>query len=178
VQQPPSQPPPPPPPPPAGPIPPYGYAQPFGYAQPYGYAPPPRANRRRWWIFGCGGCAALALVAIALIAVVGIHTFTSSPLRHFPTEAGAATVRDNFNDTNGQSSETIVIDDPHALTDVETYYQSALHTGGWTVDTADPSQAASGDQWHFSKSGSSAQAGLISFATVGATTQITVEYVY
>ncbi len=116
-------------------------------------------------------------MVIALIVVVGIHTFTNSPLRHFPTEAGAATVRDNFKVTNGQSSETIVIDDPHALIDVETYYQSALHTGGWTVDSADPSQAASGDHWHFSRSGSSAQAGLISFATVGANTQITVEYI-
>jgi hypothetical protein len=175
------QPPPPPPPPPAplpSPFPQYGQLQPYGYMQPYGFAPPPVRRGRRWWIYGCGGCGALALVALAVIIVVGINTFTNSPLRHFPTEAGAATVHDNFNLTNGQSTETLVIDDPHPLADVETFYQTALHTGGWTVDTADPSAATSGDMWHVSRTGSTTQAGLVTFVTVGATTEITVQFVY
>jgi hypothetical protein len=68
-----------------------------------------------------------------------------------------------------------VIDDPNSLTAVETYYQSALNTNGWTVAAADPSQAVSGDSWQFSRIGSSAQFG-IAFVTMGAITEITVEY--
>jgi hypothetical protein len=175
------QPPPPPPPPRAplpSPLPAYGQPQPYGYMRPYGYAPPPKGRGRRWWIYGCGGCGALALVVFALIVVVGINTFTNSPLRHFPTEAGAATTHDNFNVTNGQSAETLVIDDPHTLTDVETFYQTALQTGGWAVQAADPSLATSGDMWHFSRTGSNTQAGLVTFVTIGATIEITVQYVY
>jgi hypothetical protein len=75
----------------------------------------------------------------------------------------------------GQSSETLVIDDPHSLAHVETYYQSALNANGWTVQASDPSQAVSGDSWQFSRTGSSAQFG-VAFVTMGAITEITVEY--
>jgi hypothetical protein len=146
--------------------------------QPYGYAMPPTRSRRRWWLYGCGGCGAVAVVLIAVFAVIGINVFSNSPLRHFPTETGATTVRDNFQVTNGHSSETLVIDDPHPLADVETYYQTALHTGGWTVGAVDPSQATSGGMWHFSRSASPAQSGLVTFVTLGANTQITVQYDY
>ena len=84
-------------------------------------------------------------------------------------------VNDSFSVSNGQSSETIVIDDPNSLTDVETYYQSALNTKGWTVQAADPSQAVSGDGWQFGLTGSSAQFA-ITFVTMGAITEITVQY--
>lgn len=170
----------PPPPPPPGPSVPYasqlpsGYGQ-YGFAQPQGY-PPPR--RRRWWLWGCGGCALLVLILLGIGVAVGIGIFTSSPLRHFPVEAGASTVRDNFQIVNGQSGETLVIDDPHSLTDVEAFYQSALHSNGWTADTVDPSQAANGDSWRFSKSGASTQAGSIAFVNLKGVTQVTVTYVY
>jgi hypothetical protein len=138
--------------------------------------PPARRSRRRWWLFGCGGCGAVALIVALLVAVVLIKGFSNSPLRQFPTEAGASTVSDNFLvGTGGQSSETLVIDDPHSLTDVETFYESALSTNGWTVQATDPSQSASGDSWQFSRTGSSAQFG-VTFVTMGAMTEITVQY--
>ena len=117
------------------------------------------------------------VIAVVVIVAVGIHIFTSSPLRHFPTEAGTATVSDTFGFANGQSSETLVLDDPNSLSAVETYYQSALNTNGWTVQVADPSQAVSGDRWQFSRAGSSVQLGVISFVTMGAITQVTAQYV-
>jgi hypothetical protein len=169
------QPPPPPLPPPLPPA--YGQTPPYGYSQQYGFTPPVKRSRRRWWIIGCGGCGAIALILVIVIVVLGVNVFTNSPLRHFPTEPGASTVSDNFSVSTGQSSETLVIDDPNALTDVETYYQSALQTNGWTVQTADPSQAVSGDRWQFSRTGSSAQSGVIAFVTMGTITEITVQYV-
>jgi hypothetical protein len=138
--------------------------------------PPARRSRRRWWIFGGGGCGAIALILVLVVVVVFINDFNNSPLRHFPTEAGASTVSDNFLvSTGGQNSETLVIDDPNSLTAVETYYQSALDTNGWTVQATDPSLAVSGDGWQFSRTGSSAQFG-ITFVTMGAITEITVQY--
>ena len=137
---------------------------------------PARRSRRRWWLFGCGGCGAIALIVVLVVVVVLIKGFSNSPLRQFPTEAGASTVSDNFLvGTGGQSSETLVIDDPHSLTDVETFYESALGTNGWTVQATDPSQAVSGDSWQFSRTGSSAQFG-VTFVTMGAITEITVQY--
>ncbi len=168
------QPPPPPAPPPA-PFPAYGQTPPYVYSQ-YGVTPPAKRSRRRWWIFGCGGCGALALIAVVVIVVVGVHIFTNSPLRHFPTEAGASTVSDTIGLGNGQSSETLVIDDPNSLTAVETYYQSALDANGWTVQASDPSQAASGDRWQFIRTGSTGQSGVIAFVAMGAITEITVQY--
>jgi hypothetical protein len=165
-------PPPLPPAPPPAPVPGYGQTPPYAYSQ----QPPAKRSRRRWWIFGCGGCGAIALIVVLVIVVVGIDSFTNSPLRHFPTEAGASTVSDNFSISNGQTSETLVIDDPNSLTDVETYYQSALNTNGWTVHATDPSQAVSGDGWPFSRTGSSAQFG-ITFVALRAITEITVQYV-
>jgi hypothetical protein len=120
----------------------------------------------------------LLLILLGIGAAVGIGIFTGSPLRHFPVEAGASTVRDNFQIVNGQSGETLVIDDPHSLTDVEAFYQSALHSNGWTADRVDPSQAANGDTWHFSKNGAAAQAGSIAFIDLKGVTQVTVSYVY
>jgi hypothetical protein len=175
--QPPASPPPAPPQPPGFPQP-YAYPQPYGYVQPYGYAPPPRSNRRRWWIFGCGGCAIVALLAVAAVVFVGVRTFTNSPLRQFPTEARASVTSDHFQSTNGQSSETLVVTDPRPIADVEAFYQTSLGTGGWTVDPADPAQAHSGDQWRFGRSGAQSQAGVVTFVTVGATTVVTVEYQY
>jgi hypothetical protein len=169
-----------PPPPPLPPAPPPGYGQttpPYGYSQQYGYTPPARRSRRRWWIIGCGGCGAIALIVVVVIVVIGVNVFTNSPLRHFPTEAAASTVSDSFSITTGQSSERLVIDDPNSLTDVETYYQSALQTNGWTVQTADPSQAVSGDSWQFSRTGSSALSGVLTFVTLGTITEITVQAV-
>jgi hypothetical protein len=173
----------PPPPPPVSPSPPYGqppppYGQPpYGFAQPYGCVQPPARRRRRWWLWGCGGCAVLVLILFAIGAAVGITRFTGSPLRLFPVESGARQVSDNFQVVNGQSSEVLVIDDPHSLTDVETFYQGALNTGGWTVDSADPSQASSGDVWHFGRSGASTQAGSITFITIRGITEVMVDYV-
>jgi hypothetical protein len=170
------QPPLPPPPPPA-PLPAYGPTPPYGYPPQYGNAVPAKRSRRRWWIFGCGGCGAIALIAVIVIVVVGVHIFTNSPLRQFPTEAGSSTVSDTFGFANGHSSEILVIDDPNSLTDAETYYQGALNTNGWTVQAADPTQAASGDRWQFIRTGTSGQSGVIGFVTIGAVTQITAEYV-
>jgi hypothetical protein len=139
--------------------------------------PPARRSRRRWWIFGGGGCGAIVLILALVVVVVLINGFNNSPLRQFPTEPGASAVSDNFQvSTGGQNSETQVIDDPNSLTAVETYYQSALDTNGWTVQATDPSLAASGDVWQFSRTGSSAQFG-ITFVTNGAITEITVQYV-
>jgi hypothetical protein len=143
---------------------------------PFPTTPPARRSRRRWWIFGCGGCGAVALIVVLVVVVVLVKGFTNSPLRQFPTEAGASTVSDNLLvGTGGQSSETLVIDDPHSLTDVETFYESALGTNGWAVQATDPSQAASGDSWQFSRTGSPAQFG-VTFVTMGAITEITVQY--
>jgi hypothetical protein len=128
---------------------------------PFPATPPARRSRRRWWTYGCGGCGAIVLIPVVVAVVVLINGFSNSPLRHFPTEAGALTVSDNLSISTGQSSETLVIDDPHSLTDVETYYQSALNTSGWRVQAADPSQAVSGDGWQFSRTGSSAQFGIV-----------------
>ncbi|HEX4865250.1 MAG TPA: hypothetical protein VFV02_14360, partial [Acidimicrobiales bacterium] len=123
--------------------------------------PPAKRSRRRWWIFGCGGCAAVVLIVALVVGVVLIRGFSTSPLRQFPTEAGASTVSDNFLvGTGGENRETLVIDDPHSLTNVETFYASALSTNGWMVQATDPSQAASGDSWPFSRTGSSAQFGV------------------
>jgi hypothetical protein len=102
--------------------------------------------------------------------------FNNSPLRHFPIEAGAATVSDNYSvDTGGQTDETLVIDDPNSLTAVESYYQGALESHGWMVQATNPSQAVSGDGWQFRRTGSSAQFAII-FSTTGAITEITVQY--
>jgi hypothetical protein len=176
MQQPPSGPPPPPQQPP--PYQPYGYPQPYGYMQPYGYAPPPKRSRRRWWIFGCGGCAAVALVAVGVLVFVGVTTFTNSPLRQFPTEAGASTTRENFQYTNGEGSETLVISDPRPIADVEAFYQSRLSVGGWTVQQANAAQAHSGDDWHFGRPSAPSQSGDVSFVTVRDSTVITVQYQY
>jgi len=115
----------------------------------------------------------IVLVVVAFFAT----SFSSSPLRHFPAEAGASSVSDNFEVSGGgQSAETLVIDDPRSLTDVETFYQTALATNGWTVQASDPAQAVSGDTWQFSRIGSSAQFE-VTFVTMGGTTEITVQYV-
>jgi hypothetical protein len=173
-----------PPPPPAPPSPPYGQPPPpsgqpptYWLAQPQGYMQPPLHRRRKWWLWGCGGCAAFALILGVIAAVVLINAYNGRPLRGFPAEAGAS-VSDNFQVTTAGSTETLVIDDPHALSDVEAFYQTALPSGGWTVDGADPSNATSGDQWHVTKSGSSKQAGTITFVTTGNATQVTVDYMY
>jgi hypothetical protein len=138
--------------------------------------PPAGRSRRRWWIFGGGGCGAIVLILALVVVVAFINGFNNSPLRHFPTEAGASAVSDNFVvSTGGQNSETLVIDDPNSLTAVETYYQSALDTDGWTVQATDPSLAVSGDSWQFSRTGAPAQFG-ITFVTMGAITEITVQY--
>ena len=155
--------------PPAPPLPPAPTPPPFPATLPVG------RSRRRWWLFGCGGCGAIALIVVLVVVVVLINGFRNSPLRQFPTEAGASTVSDNFLvGTGGQNDETLVIDDPHSLTEVETFYQSALDTNGWTVQATDPSQAASGDSWQFSRTGSSAQFN-VTFVSMGATTEITVQ---
>jgi hypothetical protein len=146
-------------------------------AQPQGFLPPPLRHRRKWWLWGCGGCAAFALILGVIAAVVLINAYNNRPLRGFPAEAGAS-VSDSFQVTTARSTETLVIDDPHALSEVEAFYQTALPGGGWTVDGADPSSATSGDQWHISKSGSSNQAGTITFVTMGNATQVTVAYMY
>jgi hypothetical protein len=157
--------------PPTPPLPPDPTPAPFPATLPVG------RSRRRWWIFGCGGCGAIALIVVLVVVVVLINGFTHSPLRQFPTEAGASTVSDNFLvSAGGQSSETLVIDDPSSLTAVETYYQGALSTNGWTVQATNPSQAVSGDAWQFSRTGSSAQFGM-TFVTMGAITEITVQCV-
>jgi hypothetical protein len=144
---------------------------------PFPSSPPARPSRRRWWLFGCGGVGAVALILVVVVVVVLINGFTHSPLRQFPIEAGASAVSDNFLvGTGGQSNETLVIDDPNSLTTVETYYQNALNTNGWTVQATNPSQAVSGDGWQFSRTGSSAQFAL-TFVTMGAITEVTVQYV-
>src|ERR1017187_593357 len=173
------QPPPPPPsaPPPA-PYPAYGYPQLFGAPQAQGWTPPPPVHRRRWWIWGCGGCGAIALLAAAVVVFFVIRIFSSSPLRQFPTEAGAATTQDNFQSTNNGVSENLLIVDPHSLTEVETYYQQALHQNGWTTDTRDPSSASSGDTWTIARTGSASQHGSITFTTAGADTDIAVAFNY
>jgi hypothetical protein len=170
----------PPPPPSAPPPPPYGYAQqPYGYAQqPTGWTPPPPVSRRRWWFWGCGGCAALALVAIAVLVFVFLRIFTSSPLRQFPTEAGATTTNDNFVSANNQTTERLLIVDSHSLVDVETYYERALQANGWTTSTHDPSQASDGDTWTIGRTGSPAQNGSVTFTTVGTGTDIAVVFSY
>ena len=144
---------------------------------PFPATPPARRSRRRWWLFGCGGCGAIALNIVLVVVAIFATSFSSSPLRHFPAEAGAASVSDNFEVSGGgQSAETLVIDDPRSLIDVETFYQSALATNGWTVQASDPAQAVSGDTWQFSRKGSSAQFE-VTFVAAGATTEITVQYV-
>jgi hypothetical protein len=138
--------------------------------------PPVRRHRKRL-LWGCGGCAAIALIFGAIAAVVLINAYNGRPLRGFPAEAGA-TVSDNFQVTTAGSTETLVIDDPHALSDVEAFYQTALPSGGWIVNGADASNATSGDKWNITKSGSSKQAGTITFVTMGNATQVTVDYMY
>jgi hypothetical protein len=136
------------------------------------------------WIFGCGGLAAIALILVIVFLVVGLNTFTTSfsnslsntPLRDFPAESGA-TANDTWTIANGQTSETLVIDDPNFLTHVETYYQSALPANGWTIQAANPSQAVNGDSWFFSRTGSSAKPGVMRFVSMGSVTEITVQYV-
>ncbi len=172
------QPPPPPPPaaPPPRPYPGFGY-QPYGQ-QPQAWVPPAPVSRRRWWIWGCGGCAAIALLAIAVIVFVFIRIFTSSPLRHFPTEASAATTQDHFQAGNNLNTETLLIVDPHSLAQVEAYYQQALRQNGWTTETHDPSQASSGDTWSIGRTDAPSQTGSITFTTVGTNTDIAVTYSY
>ena len=143
-----------------------------------GWVPPAPVNRRRWWIWGCGGCAAIALLAIAVIVFVFIRIFTSSPLRHFPTEAGAATTQDHFQAGNNLNTETLLIVDHRSLAQVEAYYQQALHQNGWTTDTHDPSQASSGDTWRIGRTDAPSQTGSITFTTVGTNTDIAVTYSY
>jgi hypothetical protein len=169
-----------PPPPPSAPPPapsPYGSPQPVGYP-PNAWVPPPPVSRRKWWYWGCGGCAALALISIAVIVVVFVGIFTSSPLRHFPTEAGASTTSDNWNSSGGQTSEILVITDPHPLQEVETYYEQALHSNGWSTDTHDPAQAVSRDVWAVTRSGTQSQSGTVTFTSTGSTTVVRVMFVY
>jgi hypothetical protein len=135
-------------------------------------------SRRRWWFWGCGGCAALALVAIAVFVFVVLRIFTSSPLRQFPTEAGATTTQDNFTSANNQTTETLLIVDPHSIVEVETYYAQALNSNGWNGQTHDPSQASSGDQWNIARTGSLTQAGTVTFTTTGGGTDIHVVFNY
>lgn len=174
-----------PPPPPSAPPPaahpaPYpapGYP-PFGAPQVLGWTPPPPVHRRRWWLWGCGGCGALALVAAAVVVFVVIRIFSSSPLRHFPTETGATTTEDNFQSTNNGVAENLVIVDPHPLEEVETYYQQTLHQGGWTTDTRDPTAASSGDTWTIARTDSPTQHGSITFTSAGSSTDIAVAFNY
>ncbi len=133
---------------------------------------------RRWWIWACGGCAALALIAIAVLVFVVVHIFTSSPLRQFPTEPGASTTEDNFSSTNNRTTETLRVVDPHVVTDVEAYCQQALNRDGWTTGNHDLTQAASGDTWTFSRAGSPAQSGTVTFTTAGAGTDVAVVFNY
>lgn len=143
---------------------------------PFPATPPARRSRLRWWIFGCGGFGVIAVILAIVGVVVFVNSFSNSPLRHFPIEVGASTVGDHYTvSTDGESSETLVIDDPNSLTAVETYYQGALDTNGWKVQATDPSQAVSGDGWLFGRTGSSAQFG-VTFVTMGAITEITVQY--
>lgn len=120
---------------------------------------------------------AILLVLGAIGIAFGIHVFTGSPLRQFPTETGAVTVRDAFSINNGHNVETLVIQDPHPLGAVEAYYQSALHSGSWSVDSADPTQARSGDIWHVTNSGAPSQTGAVQFiGSSAASTQVTVQF--
>ncbi|MDQ6856029.1 MAG: hypothetical protein M3Z57_03020 [Candidatus Dormibacteraeota bacterium] len=168
-----------PPPPPSAPPPPPGYPQPYGFVQPpQGWTPPPPVSQRRWWFWGCGGCAALVLVVIAVIAFVFLRIFNSSPLRQFPTEAGANTTQDNFVSANNQTTETVLIVDSHSLVEVETYYQTALNANGWSTATHDPSQASSGDQWTIERPAVRAQGGTVTFTTVPGGTDISVVFNY
>lgn len=117
----------------------------------------------------------MVILVIVLVAVL-FNSFSNSPLRHFPIEAGASIVSDNYTDgTGGESNETLVIDDPGSLTAVETYYQSALGTNGWKVQPTNPGQAVSGDGWLFGLTGSTAQFG-ITFVAKGGITEVTVQY--
>jgi hypothetical protein len=152
--------------------------QSFGNPPASGWSPPPPVRPRRWWIWACGGCGALALVAIAVSVFVFVHIFTSSPLRQFPTESGASTARDNFTSTNDHTTETLQIVDGRAIADVETFYQQALRTNGWTTETHDAARAASGDAWTFSRTGSPTQSGTITFTTAGSGTDIAVVFNY
>jgi hypothetical protein len=174
------QPPPPPPSaPPQAPYPAYGYPQLFGVPQAQGWTPPPPVHRRRWWIWGCGGCGAIALLAAAVVVFFVIRIFSSSPLRQFPTEAGAVTTRDNLQSTNNGISENLLIVDPHSLADVETYYQQTLHQNGWTTDTVeDPSQARSGDTWTIGRTATPSQQGQVTFTTAGTSTDIAIVFNY
>ncbi len=157
---------------------PHGTPQPYGYPQPAGWVPPPPVSRRKWWFWGCGGCAALTLIVIALIVFVFLRIFTSSPLRQFPTEAGAATRSDNWDSSGNHTTETLVIADPHSLQDVETYYEQALHSNGWSTDTHDPAQATNPDIWTVSRGGSPTQSGTVTFTSGGSGTDITVVFSY
>ncbi len=150
----------------------------YGFVQQLGWNPPPTVPRRRWWFWACGGCAAIALVAIAVVAFIFIHIFSSSPLRQFPTQAGATTTEDNFRSVNSTTSETLLIVDPHPLSEVETYYQQALHQNGWTTATHDPSHGASGDTWTIARAASPTQRGSITFTRAGGTTHIAVDFQY
>ena len=135
-------------------------------------------QRRRWWIWGCGGCAAIALLAIAVIVFFVIRIFTSSPLRQFPTEAGASVTQDHFQAGTNLNSETLLIVDPHSLMQVEAYYEQALHQNGWNTDAHDPTQASSGDTWHITRPASPGQGGSIRFTTAANSTDITVVFNY
>ena len=153
------------------------YPQPYGQ-QPLGWTPPPPVNRRRWWIWGCAGCGTLALLAITVIVFIFIRIFTSSPLRHFPVEAGASTTQDHFQAGNNLNTETVQIVDPHPLQQVEAYYEQVLHQGGWTTDTHDPALARDGDTWRVGRTDSPSSSGSITFTTAGFATDITVTYNY
>lgn len=135
-------------------------------------------SRRRWWFWGCGGCAALALVAIAVFVFVVLRIFTSSPLRQFPTEAGAITMQDNFTSNSNQTTETLQITDAHSLVEVETYYEQALNSNGWSAQTHDPSQASNGDQWTLARPASPTQGGTVTFTIAGSGTTIYVVFNY
>ncbi len=119
------------------------------------------------------------MIAIAIIVFVFLRIFTSSPLRQFPTEAGATTRSDNWDSSGNQTTETLVIADPHSLQDVETYYEQALHSNGWSTDTHDPTQATNPDIWTVSlRWFAPTQSGTVTFSTAGAGTDITVVFSY
>ncbi len=118
------------------------------------------------------------LVAIAVVAFVVLRIVTSSPLRQFPTEAGASTTQEHFDSSGGRTTEMLQIVDPHALQQVETYYEQALHSNGWTTDTHDPTQAVSGETWNIGRSGSPNQTGTVTFTSAGAGTDISVTFNY
>ena len=113
-----------------------------------------------------------------MFAFVVLRIFTSSPLRQFPTEAGATTTQDNFTSANNQATETLLIVDPHSLVEVETYYEQALNSNGWSAGAHDPSQASSGDQWNIARTTSPTQGGTVTFTTAGSGTDIYVVFNY